>query len=253
MAKSASKPSNRRLYRLLLESLLEGRSQPLSRVGRALADKAEVAIVRALTATDAERGIRHLGMPATTGAASIEKAVKRLLSELQRLRHDDLLKGVDDILNMAEEAAKFPEYTAEERQWFQDDLEILSGSLADLICIFAAHDIDADTWKNVDLAVQAAFSIGANALINPIVERIRRELQKERAARATTKKLSNSVAVDRVILAAATPFWTKQPGRKPNWVAGRILDSINEALKAERLRPMKIDAVRKRVARLRTN
>jgi hypothetical protein len=75
MAKRAGKPSNRRLYRLLLESLLERRSQPLSRVGQALADKAEVAIVRALTTTD----------PATTDPATIEKAVKRLLSELQRL------------------------------------------------------------------------------------------------------------------------------------------------------------------------
>lgn len=243
MAKRAGKPSNRRLYRLLLKSLLERRSQPLSRVGQALADKAEVAIVRALTTTD----------PATTDPATIEKAVKRLLSELQRLRHADVLKGAEDILNMAEDAAKFPDHTAEERQWFQQDLEILSESLADLICIFAAHDINVVSWNTVDLAVQAAFSIGAHAIENPIVERMHRELQKQRAARATKKKLSNSVAVDRVILAAATPFWTKQPGRKPNWVAGRILDSVNEALKAERLRPMKIDAVRKRIARLRTN
>ncbi len=133
----------------------------------------------------------------------------------------------------------------------------LNNSVRRLIEIFTAHDAlrpwepngSADVWE----AIVAAFFIGAKATKNPIYERILRQARKARTLRATGSKLSRSRAIDDVISSLAMPILQKYPRRSANWVAGSVELGVNARLKALNLRSMKIDAIRKRVRKIRTN
>jgi hypothetical protein len=107
----------------------------------------------------------------------------------------------------------------------------------------------------VDLssAISAAMTIGNLALKSPIVERELKALQSARAAAATQQKLTDSRGIDDVIGSEAAPIWKKHPSWTPNRVATMIRDSVNRELSALKLDPLAIDAIRKRVSKLRTN
>jgi hypothetical protein len=81
----------------------------------------------------------------------------------------------------------------------------------------------------------------------------KKQAMRRLVARAMDAKRTASQTIDECIARLASPVLKKHPTWNPNRIAVEIAGELNKQLTAEGLRPLKSDAIRKRVQRYQTN
>jgi len=114
-----------------------------------------------------------------------------------------------------------------------------------------ADKIKGDPFDDMALwfALRAAFVITSHTSPNPIIERIRQDLVKERAARARQGRELGSKKIDDVIRCAAENAWKQDPAlrERRGKTAAAIADEVNREL--NRSSPLKIRTIEARLLR----
>jgi hypothetical protein len=187
-------------------------------------------------------------------AASIYPSIG--IQQRTRPKQDKLAAFAEDLLAFAKNAVTadllFPD-DAQAILFWRNQLARSAKALKDIfearnaLGPDAPSDSDGELWLNC--ALSAAFVIGSRLSDSPIKARLIRDS----AARATQARKASSSLTDEVIVSVGLPVWTRHPRRSHHWVAGEIFDDVNQKLKEQHLQTLKIDAVRKRVKRLRTD
>jgi hypothetical protein len=107
----------------------------------------------------------------------------------------------------------------------------------------------ADGYDSVYRMLQSVLLVG---MVNGSADKSAVWKEKQ-VSRLMAAKLANSKSVDREIAALAEPVQQRHPAWTPHRVAGQIEEALNERLAGQRRPPLALDAIRKRVKKLRTN
>jgi hypothetical protein len=159
-----------------------------------------------------------------------------------------MLANVKSLKEMADRALAFDKLTDIEKTRLEQKRNRLADAIKSLVDIFKAHDAHDPLHLGplyLNTALQAAFTIGNQAIQNPIIRRFKTESAKH----ASQARLAASKLIDDVIEKKAAPYW-KLGEWTDHRIAGKIGDDVN---KERRLQKKKLnrDAIRKRIKKLR--
>ena len=173
-------------------------------------------------------------------------AVNKKLSRTKRAKKfEGMLAITKQLTELADRALAFDKLTDVENATLKRQRTQLNDAIKALVAVFDAHDAHDPLHLgpvHLHAALAASFVIGSRAVQNPISRR----LKKESAAHATRGKQLKSKISDDLIMNLIAPILKRQPNRQHSKLASDILDPLNEKLKLELARPLKLDTIQKK-------
>jgi hypothetical protein len=169
----------------------------------------------------------------------------------------DLNAFTETLVQLAFRVASYQRLTNDEQEKLVDQGQALEGAVREIIKIIVAdfdnrHEtVHAHGLSQLRTALIAAYMIGTRANESPIALRFAKEARAAHTAPARQSKKTISQTTDDLIMELAKPLWERHRTWANNRIASGILEPLNRRLKEQHLRPMRIDAIRKRVKSLR--
>jgi hypothetical protein len=139
---------------------------------------------------------------------------------------EGLKQLIDLLAEAANDRARDPRFTAADHQFFRRQRVILLGAAAELMKILE----DCQPARVREPRLQALFeALGAACAIasHTITDEIKDRLTSGPAA---AKKKARTAKRDQIIVEVAKPIWHKHRNRSPWWVAGEIIECLNQRL-----------------------
>jgi hypothetical protein len=192
-----------------------------------------------------------------------------------KTKHHPLDEQVENIIEFATNTLADPRMTDDERRILEEDIATLSYAVEGLKRVFAVNlrafelledirllpspwgidELPVDPAMELCCALSAVFTIASRSVDNPVEKRITRDIDKARMkARIAPAKRVKELASEKVhafITEVGKPVWERHPTWSPNRIAGQILSTLKQGLKAHGLKTLDKDAVRKRIEKLR--
>jgi hypothetical protein len=134
-----------------------------------------------------------------------------------------------------------------------DNKEVLDFVLRQLVR-FAAKIKEPPVYLTMDQLtshLRAAFLVGSWAKESD-VRLVRQAEINAKMARVRQASAPQSQLKDEIIVELGQPIWSLHPRYKSERISREIMDGVNNQLQERGIREMKIDAIRKRVSKLRT-
>jgi hypothetical protein len=169
----------------------------------------------------------------------------------QKSPRDQLIAFAALLEKTAADTADLPQLLPAERDHLRQNAGRLKSCIESLADIFDALGAPLQVYDSAGplcSALSAALNIGSRITVNPIIMRLSKEDQILSAAHARRQREEESKATDKAILALAKPLWKKRPTLRQS--TGATASAIAESLNSGRGRPLKKDAIVKRLKKL---